>query len=272
MKPRLATAILLSLLVVGASVLGLTLSGTGYSSGSSNGGQSGHITTSSGKGSGVQATLVVRAQGIGQQFLYWAGTLGQTFSNMFVPLKGLLVTVTREVPPEVSNRDRPRPQNFKTNGSGITEIKEAAGDYSVLIVGQGFTLNATVTLRANLTATLDMFVNPSFKSVNSMQVVGRDSSSALEPASMIYVNVGSQVNVTSGGFFQLVGQAASPFTVSLVGTLEMVNVNATATGRYDSPGGSWVVLAPLGAYQTYPISGVLLIQYAPTYTVTYSAD
>jgi hypothetical protein len=275
MKPRLVTAVLLSLLVVGASVLGLTLSGSGNSSGSSNGGQSGQNTTSSGKGSGVAATLVVRAQGIGQQFLYSAGTLGQTFSNMFVPLKGLPVTITREVPAEVSNRDRPRPQNFKTNSSGIAEIKEPAGDYSILIVGQSFTLNTTLVLRANLTATLEMQLIPSFATVNSLQVVGRDSSSALEPTSTIYVNVDSGVKAAQNGYFVLVGQVVMNALVPsgpVVRILGYADVNATATGRYDSSGGSWVVLAPLGAYEAYPNANVLLVQYVPTYMVSYRAD
>jgi hypothetical protein len=51
----------------------------------------------------------------------------------------------------------------------------------------------------------------------------------------------------------------------------MMALNATLLGSYQGTRGYWAVLAPAGAYASYPSVGVLLFQFVPMLEVNYTA-
>jgi hypothetical protein len=271
MKSELEATGLIILLLALTLALGLNFGGSAISGTSSNPGSHsnlGFLQTGENRGPMyIPPRFVVRAEGINPVDLYASSIYSSVPSYMLVPLKGLRVTLTEQSNPGILNRERTRTLTLTTNSSGIATDFVSPGNYTVLITGTNFEVNATLSFAVNSTTTFNFNLHPSAKVVTVLRIVSPDSVSGVEPETKLY----ALLNTTSApatGFAELVGFKTNYSGVENRG---LVVVNATLQGWYAGTQGLWVVLSPSTSDPTYPSMGILLFQYKPISEVNYTA-
>ena len=296
MKSEVQAVVLILLLLVVTFALGVEFGGSGLPGASGNLGG----PTASGKqitAAVVPPEFVVQAKGIDQEDLYLLSQLRTLPPGALPPLVGLRVTLLTQGRSATSFRRLPA-LTLTTNASGLASAALPSGIYEILVVGSTFSLDTSVTLTDNSTATLNVQMHPSGQPVADLRVVSPDTTSGVESASRLYALldnatapppgpselVGYQAgsNASASGTVSVVTQPGingsatlsgsgirNPTYTGLAGPL--VSINATLYGSYRGTTGYWATLYPAGTYATFPSVGVMLFQFEPTAEVNYTA-
>jgi len=226
----------------------------------------------------VLPEFVVRAQGVNPKDLYASGSFKSVPDNMTVPLVGLHITLLSQEESSLLLRRIPT-ITLTTNASGIAATFLVPGDYDVQIAGSTFGAYTTVTMIGNITATLNVQLQPSGVPVGVIRLVSPDSVSGVEPSSKFFALI-DNATAPAPGFAELVGfgpessslvepGSGNPSYVNVAGPL--ISLNSTLQGTYPGTEGYWAALSPTAPYSAYPTQGVMLFQFEPLVEVNYTA-
>lgn len=234
--------------------------------------------------SGKLPHLLMRAEGVSQNYIYEAASDVQIPPYMLTPLSGLKAVLTEQLRPGLFH-GRPPTYSMTTNSSGIAFKYIPPGNYSVAVEQPDFDFSGFVSLENNVTTTLSLRILPVYNTVSKLTVLNQDTVMGLEESATLYLGVNGTFDFLPSSLYHLMGYGAVgnltaagggdctllfcvvSLPLALVGT-----VNGTIAGTYRSIGGAWVVFTPTSPYQWVPQSGVLLVHYEATATVSYAND
>jgi hypothetical protein len=269
MKPGIQATGLVAIMFVLTLAMGL-----GFGSAESGGGGSNIVaTTVPPKSTPAPAPkVIVVAMGVNPSYLYQSSFYSPIPSYMFEPLSGVHVALESLSRPSVSFLQRVPPITLRTNASGMAYVVVAPGNYSILFTGPNFSLNTNLTFTANTTNTIRLNLDPAAHAVIALHLVSPDTVTGVEPVALISALLGNQ-SAPHDGFAELVGagfsvqiSSNSSLTSGIV-VFNQLAVNATVIGSYPETNGNWAVLSPLGSYQSYPTSGLVIFQFMPVLQV-----
>lgn len=274
MRAQVATAALVSLLLVATVLLGITFEGGGPSGGSSASGATGTtgVQTDTRTGKSTSAPhLVLRAQIVSPRFLeesaQYTKALPPGSTDFLVPIPQTMLTpltgtkfVLTSVQPPSPRPERPPTFNVYTNSSGLASSYLPVGNYTVQSSGEVFNFTGSLSLASNATTYLGVVVYPRFTNVTSVEVVNHDGITQVEPSGTVYLEVPGPFRYLPGSVYQLVEQGQEILQGG--GT-----ITGVITGAYPAPNGTRVVMDPRGSFQAIPTLPTLLMQYVASAVV-----